>query len=382
MTDISTLNRLLDLTVAIQQIPAPTFQEGERAAFIQERFQAESLQDVSMDQAGNVYGRLPGAGKSRPLVVSAHLDTVFPLTTDLHITRHHTSSAEGPILSGVAGPGIGDNSLGVAALFGLLWELRRLSAGQAQAFLPGDIWFVANVGEEGLGNLCGMRRVVDRFDSQPLAYLIVEGMSLGQVYHRGLGVQRYAIKVDTPGGHSWVDYGRPSAIHILAEIVTHLSSLALPAKPRTTLNVGTISGGTTVNTVAAHAQLELDLRSESPAVLARLADQVEEMVQQARRPKVQVTAEVIGQRPPGEIPPNHPLVRLAVACLEELDVLPRLNIGSTDANIPLSRGLPAICLGLTHGSGSHTIAESIQTGPLETGLQQLVNVVRSIFQKL
>ncbi|HEX9029843.1 MAG TPA: M20/M25/M40 family metallo-hydrolase, partial [Anaerolineales bacterium] len=304
MTDISTLNRLLDLTVAIQQIPAPTFQEGERAAFIQERFQAESLLDVSMDEAGNVYGRLPGAGKSRPLVVSAHLDTVFPLTTDLHITRHHVSSAEGPILSGVAGPGIGDNSLGVAALFGLLWELRRLSAGQAQAFLPGDIWFVANVGEEGLGNLCGMRRVVDRFDSQPLAYLIVEGMSLGQVYHRGLGVQRYAIKVDTPGGHSWVDYGRPSAIHILAEIVTHLTSLSLPAKPRTTLNVGTISGGTTVNTVAAHAQLELDLRSESPAVLARLADQVEELVQQARHPQVQVTAEIIGQRPPGEIPPS------------------------------------------------------------------------------
>lgn len=382
MTDISTLNRLLDLTVAIQQIPAPTFQEGERASFIQERFQAESLRDVSTDEAGNVYGCLHGAGKSRPLVVSAHLDTVFPLSTDLHITRHHVSSAEGPILSEIAGPGIGDNSLGVAGLFGLLWELRRLDPDEAQAVLPGDIWFVANVGEEGLGNLCGMRQVVNHFGSQPLAYLIVEGMSLGQVYHRGLGVQRYSIKVDTPGGHSWVDYGRPSAIHILAEIVASLTNLSLPAKPRTTLNVGTISGGTTVNTVAAHAQLELDLRSESPAVLARLADQVEELVGQTRPPQVQVTAEIIGQRPPGEIPPGHPLVQLAVACLQELKIPPRLNIGSTDANIPLSLGLPAICLGLTHGSGSHTLAETIQTAPLAAGLQQLVNVVRSIFQNL
>ncbi|HEX9028775.1 MAG TPA: M28 family peptidase, partial [Anaerolineales bacterium] len=222
MTDIATLNRLLDLTVAIQQIPAPTFQEGERASFVQERFQAESLLDISIDNSGNVYGRLPGAGKSRPLVVSAHLDTVFPLSTDLHITRHHINTSEGPILSSVAGPGIGDNSLGVAGLFGLLWELRRLDSDLTQSVLPGDIWFIANVGEEGLGNLCGMRRVVDNFGNQPLAYLVVEGMSLGQVYHRGLGVQRYSIKVDTPGGHSWVDYGRPSAIHILAEIVASL----------------------------------------------------------------------------------------------------------------------------------------------------------------
>lgn len=382
MIEISTLNRLLDLTVAIQQIPAPTFQEGERAAFIQERFQAEGLLDVSIDEAGNLYGRLPGWGGSRPLVISAHLDTVFPLDTDLHITRHHVHSEEGPILSSVAGPGIGDNSLGVAGLFGLLWELPRLNTVQPQSTLPGDIWLVANVGEEGLGNLCGMRQVVNRFGSQPLAYLIIEGMSLGQIYHRGLGVQRYSIKVNTPGGHSWVDYGRPSAIHILAEIITHLTRLSLPAKPRTTLNIGTISGGTTVNTVAAQAALELDLRSESPAVLARLAYHVEELVQQAKRSDVQVSAEIIGQRPPGEIPPEHPLVQLAVACLEELGIPPRLNIGSTDANIPLSRGLPAICLGLTHGSGSHTLAEAIQAAPLALGIQQLVNVVKSIFEKM
>ncbi len=224
-----------------------------------------------MDEVGNVYARLPGSGSSRPLVVSAHLDTVFPLSTDLHVTRRSSNpgaaptNVEGLALSTVEGPGIGDNSLGVAGLFGLLWELNSSSAQIAGSTLPGDIWLVANVGEEGLGNLCGMRAVVDRFGDRPLAYLIVEGMALGQIYHRGLGVQRYRITVDTPGGHSWVDYGRPSAIHVLGEIIYRLSNLSLPRVPRTTLNIGTISGGTSINTIAAHAQLELDLRSVSVA---------------------------------------------------------------------------------------------------------------------
>ncbi len=390
MIDLSIINRLLDLTVAIHQIPAPTFQETQRAAFLLERFQAENLSDVTMDEVGNVYARLPGTSGGRPLIVSAHLDTVFPLTTNLHVTRHALTTAEGGSpnnvegtdldlsqghnLAVIDGPGIGDNSLGIAGLFGLLWQL--------ESALPGDLWLVANVGEEGLGNLRGMYAVVDRFGDQPLAYLVVEGMALGQIYHRGLGVKRYRIDVDTPGGHSWVDYGRPSAVHILADIITRLTYLALPREPRTTLNIGTISGGTSINTIAAHAQLELDLRSENVATLTSLASRVEYLVQQMNRPDVRVSAQVIGQRPAGEIPANHSLVRLAVDVLEELGVHPRLNIGSTDANVPLSRGLPSICLGLTNGSGSHTVAESIQVAPLATGLEQLVNVVKYIYQRM
>jgi acetylornithine deacetylase/succinyl-diaminopimelate desuccinylase-like protein len=385
--DIASLNRLVDLTVAIQQIPAPTFEEQSRAAFILERFRAEDLRDVSQDKAGNVYARLPGAGSSRPLVVSAHLDTVFPLSTDLHITWTGANAEGGPGLnqaglsSAIGGPGIGDNSLGVASLFGLLWELRRLSGMAGGPILPGDVWLVANVGEEGLGNLGGMRAVVDRFGEQPLAYLVVEGMALGQIYNRGLGVQRYRIAVDTPGGHSWVDYGQPSAIHTLAQIVTRLTDLALPSKPRTTLNVGIISGGTSVNTIAAHSQLELDLRSESIEGLAKLARQVEALVKRAGRPGLQVTAQIIGQRPAGEISDRHPLVQLAVSSLQELGLSAYLNVGSTDANVPLSRGLPAICLGMTVGTGAHTLAETIQVPPIATGLQQLVLVVQRIFQQ-
>ncbi len=357
--------RVLDLAAAAQQIPAPTFAEAERAAFIRQRFLAEGLEEVTLDPIGNVFACIPGAGAARPLVVSAHLDSVFPLSTNLALKR---------FTERVAGPGIGDNALGIAGLFGLLWGMR-----QRNLRLPGDVWLVANVGEEGLGDLRGMRAVVDRFGSQPVAYLILEGMALGQVYHRGLGVQRYRISVRTAGGHSWVDYGRPSAVHVLGELIHRLTALSLPSQPRTSLNVGIISGGTSINTIAAEACLELDLRSEKVQTLAALVSQVEGLVVGTRRPGVEVTAVLVGRRPAGEIPADHPLVRLAVRSLEEQGIRPCPNIGSTDANIPLSLGFPAICVGLTHGSGAHTLGEYIHIRPLKNGLAQLVNLAEQIY---
>jgi acetylornithine deacetylase/succinyl-diaminopimelate desuccinylase-like protein len=360
-------NQVLELAFQIQQIPAPTFQEGERAGFVRARFQAEQLQDVTIDSLGNVFARLPGSGSGRPLVVSAHLDTVFPAGTSLRLVRRGER---------IYGPGIGDNSLGVAGLFGLLWAVR----GNGKR-LPGDLWLVANVGEEGLGDLCGMRAVVDRFQDGPLAYLVLEGMALGQVYNRGLGVRRYRISTRTAGGHSWVDYGAPSAVHELARLASRLASLALPDKPRSTLNIGVIAGGFSVNTIASQAHLELDLRSEGPQALADLTAQVERLVSAASRPGVEFTCEVIGSRPVGEISPEHPLVALALRCLKDADVPPSLNIGSTDANIPLSRGLPAVCLGLTLGDGAHTLEEYITTHWLPRGLHQLCLLVQKLFQK-
>ncbi len=365
------VERVLEMAIAIQQIPAPTFGEAQRATFILERFQAEGLSDVSMDPVGNVYARLPGARSARsarsapPLVVSAHLDTVFPKDTPLNVRREADK---------VYGPGIGDNATGVAGLFGLLWGLRGGSLG-----LPGDVWLVANVGEEGLGNLCGMTAVVDRFGSDVRAYLIVEGMALGQVYHRGLSVRRYQISACTPGGHAWVDFGQPSAIHELAGLITRLCALPIPGQPRTSMNVGVVSGGTTVNTIAAQATCLLDLRSEGGQVLARLAGQVEAQIEAGNRPGVQFSWKIVGERPAGRIPPDHPLVRLAVRCLKLQNLQPLLNIGSTDANIPLSRGLPAVCVGLTTGSGAHTVEEYINTRPLEMGLAQLLALVKGVF---
>ncbi|NOY98246.1 MAG: M20/M25/M40 family metallo-hydrolase [Chloroflexi bacterium] len=362
----ATVERLLDLTIRIQQIPAPTFDERARAEFVRSLFVAEGLSDVSTDEVGNVLGRIPGDdGTAAPLVICAHLDTVFPAGTNLRFAR----SAER-----VAGPGIGDNALGVAGLLGLVWLLR-----ERDVRLPGDLWLAATVGEEGLGDLHGMRAVADRFGADVRAYLILEGMALGHVYHRALGVRRYRIHARTAGGHSWSDHGRPSAVHELSALVTKLTALHLPARPRTTLNVGTFSGGTTVNTIAARAYLELDLRSEDAGTLTELARDVEALVETANGPEVRVEAEEIGSRPAGGIPATHPLVRLAEDCLREQGLEPVLTIGSTDANIPFSRGYPAVCLGLTTGGGAHTVDEFIHTRPLGQGMAQFLDFVLRVW---
>ncbi len=360
------LERVLNFAVELQQIPSPTFNETRRAAFVLKQFQREGLLDVFMDTTGNVYGRAPGMRTGLPVVVSAHLDTVFPANVDLKIKRDFDQ---------IAGPGIGDNSMGVAGLFGLLWALR-----QRQIRLPGDLWLVANVGEEGLGDLCGIRAVVERFGESVSAYLVLEGMALGQVYHRGLGVQRYRITIQTAGGHSWVDYGRPSAVHELAQLINRLTAMPLPSQPRTTLNVGVIGGGTTINTIAAEAYLELDLRSEESQTLENLVGQVETLVAASNRFDVKVKADVIGRRPAGEIPSDHPLVRLAVHCLQSQGIQACLNIGSTDANIALSRGLPAVCVGLTTGFGAHTLGEYVNIQPLSQGIEQIVTLVQKLFE--
>ena len=360
------IQRTLDLAVDIQQIPAPTFAEQQRAAFILEQFLRAGLEDVCTDATGNVYARIPGGGNARPLIISAHIDTVFLEGTNLAINRTEDK---------IFGPGIGDNSLGVAGLLGLVWALR-----EKQVSLPGDLWLVANVCEEGLGDLAGMRAVVDRFGGRVSAYIVLEGMALGQIYHRGLGVQRYRIETQTTGGHSWVDYGRPSAIHELADLIRQLTDMDLPEQPRTTLNVGVISGGTTINTIAARAHLELDLRSEGTDELSDLTQRVEASVAKANRPDVAVTARVIGSRPAGKLAPNHSLVKLARKALKQVGIDAHLGVGSTDANIPLSLGYPAICIGLTVGGGAHTVDEYILTRPLERGLQQLQMIVEEAFR--
>jgi tripeptide aminopeptidase len=362
------IDKVLDLAIAIQRIPAPPFEEQRRAHFVYERFQVEGLCDVEVDAVGNVYGRLPGGSSAPPLVISAHMDTVFPAHTILDGARQPDK---------VFGPGIGDNSVGVAGLFGLTWLLR-----QEPTLLPGDLWLVANVGEEGLGDLRGMRAIVDRFGERALAYIVVEGMALGQVYHRALAVRRFQITVRTQGGHSWVDFGRPSAIHEIAGLVESLIALQLPTQPRTTLNVGVISGGTSVNTIAAQAQVELDLRSEDTSTLEGLVTQVDAIVRSAKRPGIGVICEEIGSRPAGYISTQHPLIRLARHCLESQGLQPNLGIGSTDANIPLSRGFPAICVGITTGGKAHTVDEFINIPPIAQGLRQLHALVRDAFQVL
>ncbi len=359
------IDRLLDLAVRIQQIPAPTFHEAERARFVREQWQALGL-PVEQDETGNVYALLRGSSAGKDVVLSAHLDTVFPADTPLRLRRDGER---------IAGPGIGDNSIAVAALV----EVAR-AALEGNLALQGDVWLVANVGEEGLGNLQGMRAVVERFGASPLAYLVLEGMALGTIYHRALGVQRYRITAETEGGHSWANYGLPSAIHELARLIAQLDALALPRSPRTSLNAGVFHGGVSVNTIAPRAWAELDLRSESPEMLTWLSRQVNLLVGEANRPGVRMTLESIGQRPGGGIPLSHPLVQLAADCLREQGIAPAPLIGSTDANIPLSRGYPAICVGLTRGDRAHTEQEYIETAPLKQGMAFLYALLDRVWR--
>lgn len=354
------LEAQLDLTVAIQQIPAPTFAEQARADFVQAHLNALGLWDVTQDALYNVYGRYPGAGGAPPVVVSAHSDTVFPASVDLQLRR------EGALLHG---PGIGDNAAGVAGVLVLAATLRahRLRS-------PADIWFVINSREEGLGDLGGMRAVVDRF-SEAGAFLVVEGGAYGCILHQAIGVRRYRLEVQAEGGHSWSDFGRTSAIHVLGQVVAALTTqLTPPAVPKTTYNIGVIEGGTSVNTIAATASLLLDLRSQDPTELERLIGQVEAVIAEVQsQTDARLQLEVIGDRPAGTLDRQAALVQWAdhalraVGC-QDISYLS----GSTDANVPLSRRLPAVCIGLARAHHAHRQDEYLDATELPRGMQQLL----------
>ncbi len=358
------VRRVLERTLAIQQIPAPTFEEEERAKYVLARWHEEGV-EAFRDPVGNVYARIPGRGTGMPLVVSAHLDTVFGREVPLQVRREGRRWY---------GPGIGDNSLGVAGLFGLFWALRQRSL-----HLPGDLYLVANVAEEGLGNLKGMQAVVDRFGSRPRAYIVLEGMALGRVYHRGLGVRRYRLRVRTPGGHAWGDYGAPSALHELVALLHGCLQWTLPVQPKTTFNVGKIHGGRGVNVIAEEAEAWVEWRSEEADTLEAWCRRFEAWCEKTRRKSVEVTWEVVGERPAGALPVQHPLVQAALQSAWAQGIEAKPASGSTDANVPLSRGYPAVGVGLTYGGGAHTLREYIWTEPLAKGLAALVDLVQRVF---
>jgi di/tripeptidase len=245
---------------------------------------------------------------------------------------------------------------------------------------PVDIWLVANCGEEGLGNLRGMHAAVDRLAHQAGASIVIEGTGLKRVVYRALGSRRFRVSVKSSGGHSWSDFGAPSAVHILAQLAADLTQLSPPASPRTTFNIGRISGGTSVNTIAQFAECELDLRSEDPGALGAIVDQTLAIIDRRRQvwqgQDVRINVEVIGDRPGGQIEEGHPLVAAANASLAAcgITVQSNLSISSTDANVPLSRGLPAVCIGITEGGNAHRVEEWIQTSLLPTGMRHLLQL--------
>jgi tripeptide aminopeptidase len=360
LADLSDYAPMLETAIAVQQVPAPTFDEGRRGELVAGRMRELGLHDVSHDLVGNVYGRRRGQAGLPGLLVSAHLDTVFPIGTDLRIRREGNR---------IYGPGLGDNSTGIAGLLHLAGAFQRHD-------LPnqGDVWFVANVGEEGLGDLRGIRAAVDRLRDQIGAVIILEGCDFGTLHHQAIGVRRYRIEARAPGGHSWGNYGNPSAIHALVRLAARICELTVPRSPRTTFNIGVIEGGTSVNTIAQQASLLLDMRSVSAPALDDLVAQVDRLVRAAaaEHADVQIRVTTVGDRPSGAIPREHPLVQAAVNAYQSVGAVISFQQSSTDANIPLSQGIPAVCVGITDGGNAHRHDEFIIPENLGRGMQALL----------
>jgi len=362
---------ILELTARIAAVAAPTNDEGARSDFVHAQMQGEGI-SVTRDALGDVVamvpGRIPAGAGAKTLLIAAHLDTVFPRDVPLSIERKPRQ---------LHGPGIGDNSVAVATVIKLAELFRQ--AGETPAV---DILVTGNVGEEGLGNLRGIREVLENHP-QVGAVVALEGHNLGRVTHIAVGSRRYRLTVEGPGGHSWGDFGRPNAIHGLAKLIGELDAIPLPRTPKTTLNVGTIEGGVSVNTIAPSASCLVDVRSTDEQALQRLSERVVRLVTRANRAEpLRYTLDVLGERPAGVVKIDSPIVKVAAQVLHSLGVEPSFDASSTDANVPIAAGIPAICLGLTTGGNVHRVDEFIDTEPLETGVAQIALVALSLAEFL
>jgi acetylornithine deacetylase/succinyl-diaminopimelate desuccinylase-like protein len=345
--------------VRICEIPAPTFDEGERAKYVRGRFGALGLKDVTIDAGGNVRGRRPGSGAGPGLAMAAHLDTVFPKGTDVKVRR------EG---SRLLAPGIGDNSVAIAALLAMVEALNA-----AGVKTGGDLYLASNTGEEGLGDLKGMKAFMADVKNKVAAAIAVEGMKIDRIIHVAVGSRRYKITYTARGGHSWGHFPSPSAIHIMGRAIADISRLEVPTDPKTTFNVGVIHGGTTVNTIAAEADMLVDMRSIDARSLADLEKRLLQIVERAAKEgDGQAKLELVGDRPAGAIPADHPVVQTCMAVHRALGLKTYTEPGSTDHNVPLSMGLPGVCLSVTEGANEHRLDEYIETGPIPTGVKNIL----------
>ena len=336
-------------------IPAPPFGETARAQWFVERFTAIGLTNVHLDDAGNALGEL-GPGDGPVTLLSAHLDTVFPAGTLTVPTE------EGSV---IRGPGACDNGPGLTALLGIAAALRY-----ANITPPTTILFAANVGEEGEGNLRGMRHLFSTgpYTGRIRTAIALEGSGTGAVVTSGLGSLRFRLTASGPGGHSWTDAGTPNPILHLARALTALSSVPLPDAPRTTLNVGRIEGGTSINSIPESASALLDLRSTDPTQLRTTETHLRAVL--SPHP---VVVELIGDRPAATLPNDVPLLQVLRAVDRHLGLRTEPRIGSTDANIPLSLGIPAIAIGTGGtGGGIHTLAEWYDPTGRELALRRVL----------
>ena len=333
--------RTLEEQKRIAQIPAPPFKEKPRGEYLLKRFVELGLTDAAIDNEGNVIARRKGRSNGRPnLVVSAHQDTVFPEGTDLTVTEK-----DGRILA----PGIGDDSRGLAALLSLIRTMN-----QAALETDGDVTFVATVGEEELGNLRGVKALFrDHKDID--GFISIDGLNIARIVTTATGSHRYEFTFTGPGGHSFQEFGLPSATHAMGRAIAKISELTPPAEPRTTFTVGTVSGGTSVNAIAAEAKMAVDMRSNTTEELLKLEEKLLALVKDAvadenRRwgsDKMTVTAKLIGDRPAGRVAENSPIVLATQRAVVTVSPGAKVTLSgsSTDSNVAMSLGIPAVTIG-------------------------------------
>jgi tripeptide aminopeptidase len=356
------------------RVAAPPFGETARGAWLADRFRELDLKDVQTDEVGNVFGVRAGYG-SRFVALSAHIDTVFPAATPLNIRQQG---------SRLYGPGVSDNGAGIAAMLAVI---SVLASGQISHALP--FLFIGNVGEEGEGDLRGMRHVfaTPRWRDAIAYSVIVDGAGADTVVAEALGSRRFEVIVRGPGGHSWSDFGAPNPIIALSRAIEVFSQTQVPASPKTTFNVGVIRGGTSVNSIPESASMRVDLRSMSTAEIDRLEQALRLALEQAvaavngaiarlgtRRPQV-VESEVIeiGNRPAGELAPDARLLKVIRAVDAQLGNTAQVQRASTDANIPLSLGREAIAIGGGgSGGGAHTLQEWFDCNGRDLGLKRIL----------
>lgn len=364
--------------IRICSIPATPFAEQERAEYLAARFRELGLSDVSLDEVGNCIGLYKGRSSTPLIIVSAHLDTVFPAGTDF------TVRCEGHRL---LAPGIADDGCGLIALVAIVQAIRA-----ANIQTDGSILFVGTVGEEGEGNLRGVRHLLTRgrWAKQKIdAFLSFDGPGVDRITTRALGSRRYRVEFSGPGGHSWGDFGVPNPVHAIGRAISRLAGYPAPKDPRTTFNVGRIEGGTSVNAIPGSAMMEVDLRSAAQAELQRLdaffrramkeAADEENAKRRVGDPLLKLNVNLIGERPTGETPTDSPLVELALEATRILGFEPRLDQSSTDSNLPISLGIPAITLGAGGASGcSHTLDEWYDPRNRDQGLKRALLVILGI----
>jgi tripeptide aminopeptidase len=363
------LEWITDQQVRLTEIPAPSFQEEKRAEAVRALLAAEGL-SLHVDKMGNVIGELRGAQDDEVVLLTAHLDTVFPAGTEVKVKR------EGDRL---VAPGISDNGTGLAGMLAVARALHAAKIKPARTIL-----FAANVGEEGEGNLRGMRALIDAYRAKLRAVIVLDGSGIDHVTTKALASKRLEVVITGPGGHSWSDFGMPNPINALVRGAVRFINTKVPASPRTTFNLGQVEGGTSVNSIPYEAKLKVDLRSESEDEIARMeaalrdcvATGVKDEMDNSRdrsRGKLEWKVNLIGSRPGGDLAADSPLLAALRSADEFVGNRSRLERSSTDANIPLSMGIDAVAVGAGgNGGGAHSLQEWYEPAGREIGLKRVL----------